>query len=310
MIFALALVLSAQDGLADRIERLARDLGNDEYEVRVRATRELTALGRPAMEPMKKLADSAPDVEVRSRASQILADIREKLRPRLLSMIVGGRKEKGAGERLPADDWIHASAAEQGYPWLTSAGSTRWAEVPQTRETLFPVATNGKPGGIYVYGQVVEWTTEGRVVIETTSSMKSWKSGRFELDPQAPRKLIRLSDQGGEDLFLALKIQDGPAPVAPKAPVSPEECRARVESCDKDKIILTVYQRGDSIDAPSGKRIELILGADTRVLNIRAQEMKDEASRKRILAKGAVLIVRSATKEGREIAVTLQAIGG
>jgi hypothetical protein len=307
--FALLLSLAQDPDAADRIQRLSRDLGSDVYDVRVKATRELTAIGKPAMEAMRKLAETSTDTEVKSRATQILADIREKLRPRLLAMVVGGNKEKGKGERLDVDDWVHASAAEQGYPWLTDAGSTRWLEVPQKRITLFPATTIGKPGGIYVYGQVVEWTIEGKVVVDVSASMKNWKSGRVELDHKEPRKLIKLSEQGAHDLFLALRIHEGPLPVV-AAPVFENECRARVESCEQGKITFTIYQRGDSIDAPSGNKLELVMDADTRVLNIRAQEMKDEAARKRLLAKGSVLIVKYGTKAGKETAVILQAIGG
>lgn len=272
MNIAVAFVLlqgAAQDPY-DRLPQLCRDLGSDDFEVRARATRELTAMGRPAMEAMTKLAESSADAEVRSRASQILSDIRERLRPRLLALVVGGSREMGKGDRLEVDDWIHASAREQGYPWLFDAGGARWLEVPQKRVTLFPATTVAKPGGVTVMGQVAEWTIEGRVSIDVSASIKSWKSGRFELNLKEPRKLIKLSDQGAYDIFLALKIQEGPLP-AVAAPVFQNECRARVESCEKDKITLTIYQPGDSIDAPSGKKLDLVMDADTRVLDIRAQ---------------------------------------
>jgi hypothetical protein len=193
----------------ERIDPLSRDLGSDAYETRVRATRELIAIGRPALEAMKKLSESCLETEVRSRAVQIVKEIREALRPRLAALFVGGRKDKGAAAKLQIDEWIHDSAADQGYPTLSDVGLGAWSEVLLTRTTLFPANPGGKPGGIYVYGQVVEWNLDGTVEIEITSTMKSWKSGRFVLDVREPRKLIRLSDQGTNELFLALKIQEG-----------------------------------------------------------------------------------------------------
>ena len=62
------------------LNRLVRDLGSDSLETRDRAARELVALGKPALEAMKKLAENAPEKEVRSRAAQIAKEIDIALR--------------------------------------------------------------------------------------------------------------------------------------------------------------------------------------------------------------------------------------
>ena len=89
-----------------------------------------------------------------------------------------------------------------------------------------------------------------------------------------------------------------------------EDFRGRVEAVEKDKIILRAYQAGDSIEKPTGRKIELVIDAETRVLNIRAKEVNDEETRKKILAVGQVLIAKFAAKKEKETALVLQAIGG
>jgi hypothetical protein len=191
----------------ERIDPLCRELASEEEAVRVRATRALTAMGRPALEAVRRLSETAADAEVKFRATQIVRDIRETLRPRVAAIFFFGRKEKGSPAAPPQlDEWIRKAAAEQGFP-LLSAVQGEWTEVPLTKGTLFPPGPPSKPGGIYVWGQVVEWTTEGSAVVDLRSSVSSWTQGKVALDAQEPRKLLRLSNQQPmDDLFLALKI--------------------------------------------------------------------------------------------------------
>lgn len=190
----------------ERIEPLCRDLGSDDEGTRVRATRALTAIGRPALEALKRLADAAKDAEVKFRATQIVREIQAALRPRVAALFFYGRKEKGTAAPFQVEDWVRKAAAEQGFDTLTGFGY-EWTEIPLTSETLFPAAPSRRPGGVYVRGQIVEWTIEGSAVIDLACTVKSWKQGKFSLDAREPRKLVRLSEQQpADDLFVALKI--------------------------------------------------------------------------------------------------------
>ena len=98
--------------------------------------------------------------------------------------------------------------------------------------------------------------------------------------------------------------------LASMAAAPDESFRGRVEAVEKGKIILRAYEPGDSIETPSGRKIELVLDAETRVLNIRAKEIVDEEARKKILAVGHVLIVKFARKKEKDTALVLQPLGG
>jgi hypothetical protein len=56
---------------AEEIKRLIKDLGDDSFEVRERATRRLVEIGKPAL-PAVKEAQTSKDAEVRSRADKIV----------------------------------------------------------------------------------------------------------------------------------------------------------------------------------------------------------------------------------------------
>ncbi|HEX7898392.1 MAG TPA: hypothetical protein VF950_11575 [Planctomycetota bacterium] len=190
----------------DRIRQLSKELADDSQEVREKATHDLVALGRVTLEPIRKLSESAVDVEVRSRAFRILKDIHAAGRPRVQVRFFFARKDRPADAPACIEEWIRAAAAEQRFPAIESAGWTEWSDLGLERSTVFPTVQTGKPGGVYVYGKTVEWTLDGAVTIEIDNSVKSWKSGRFSMDVKTPRTLIRLSDQTGADLFLAMRI--------------------------------------------------------------------------------------------------------
>lgn len=82
-ILALALPLffaAPQDD--ERIDRLIRDLGSDDFETREKATAELKKIGKPAVPALRKAAES-DDAEVKLRAKKLLEDIEaEKPPPR------------------------------------------------------------------------------------------------------------------------------------------------------------------------------------------------------------------------------------
>jgi HEAT repeat protein len=53
----------------DRIARLVRQLGDDSFEKREAASRELDAIGEPAVAALRKAAASSDDPEIRWRAA-------------------------------------------------------------------------------------------------------------------------------------------------------------------------------------------------------------------------------------------------
>jgi hypothetical protein len=194
-------------GLEDRIARLASELSSESVETRERAAHELVGIGRPALEPMKRLAESAKDPEVRGRAAEIAKKVEFALRPKIIARFFFGKKEKAVEGDWKGEEWIRKAAAFDGYTKLIQVGSLESSDVSDKRRTLYPDTPSNKPGGIYVWGQIVEQTSD-KAVIEISCSVKSWRSGKYVLDQEKPRLLIRLSDQSPlEDLFLALELK-------------------------------------------------------------------------------------------------------
>jgi WD40 repeat protein len=56
----------------EEIDRLVKQLGDDDFEKRADARKRLEAIGEPAIEILKKAAESADDTEIRSAAKQII----------------------------------------------------------------------------------------------------------------------------------------------------------------------------------------------------------------------------------------------
>jgi hypothetical protein len=71
MVWILSLVIQAAG-----VDLLVERLYSEDIEIREAATCELVALGAEAVEPMKRLAESAPDPEVRGRAGAVLKALR------------------------------------------------------------------------------------------------------------------------------------------------------------------------------------------------------------------------------------------
>jgi hypothetical protein len=59
----------------ERVRALVRDLGDDRFAVRERATRQLRGAGRPVVPLLRREMERAPDAEVRVRLQTILRDI-------------------------------------------------------------------------------------------------------------------------------------------------------------------------------------------------------------------------------------------
>src|SRR5262245_31069946 len=92
------------DEQEERIARLIKQLGHDEFAKREAASEELEAIGAPALPALRKAAASGPDAETRSRAEQIAQAIAGRL------LAVTARKEI---ERLQGT-WYSISTETNG----------------------------------------------------------------------------------------------------------------------------------------------------------------------------------------------------
>src|SRR5262245_39828550 len=63
----------------ERIARLVKQLGDDAFAKREAASRELNAIGKPALPALRKAAASSDDPEIRRRAEKIVADVAARL---------------------------------------------------------------------------------------------------------------------------------------------------------------------------------------------------------------------------------------
>jgi hypothetical protein len=90
----------ADAALAEKVQKLIRQLGNDQYKVREEAGKQLVEIGRPAV-PALREAMKGDDVEVKHRAGRILDTIRTSM-PYLLESLKGTDKveRKEAAEVL------------------------------------------------------------------------------------------------------------------------------------------------------------------------------------------------------------------
>ena len=113
-------------------------------------------------------------------------------------------------------------------------------------------------------------------------------------------------------MVLLVGVAWGEMPAPPVAPniATDTHFHAMVNLLEKDKITVTELRQGDSINSPTGKTTELVIDENTKFLNIRAAEIKDEETKNKILGKGQVIDVTLEVKDGKSRAVKLQAIGG
>src|SRR5262245_6176526 len=72
-----------KETMTDRIARLIRQLGDEVYTKREAASKELDAIGEPALDALRKAA-SSDDLEVRRRAGRILAAVTQRVRAAVL----------------------------------------------------------------------------------------------------------------------------------------------------------------------------------------------------------------------------------
>jgi uncharacterized protein (TIGR03067 family) len=103
---------AGKEAKADRVANLIRQLGDDEFEKREAASKELEAIGAPALDALRKAA-SHDDSEIRRRAEQILQAVTGRIRA------AAAKKELARWQ----GDWSGAAGeklAIQGNQWVSS----------------------------------------------------------------------------------------------------------------------------------------------------------------------------------------------
>lgn len=95
--------------------------------------------------------------------------------------------------------------------------------------------------------------------------------------------------------------------------VQADEYQGRIVKVEKDTLTLAVTWRGDAkkgVQVNPEVKTEFPLDAKLKVLNFRAEEVKDDATRQRILRKGEYVIVNTEKKNNKEAATSIQTLPG
>ena len=102
----LSRVDAGKEAKADRVADLSRQLGHEEFAKREAASRELDAIGAPALDALRKAA-SHDDPEVRRRAEQILQAVTGRIRH---------LPDDANATQLPATSYLSAATAYVSLP--------------------------------------------------------------------------------------------------------------------------------------------------------------------------------------------------
>ena len=146
--------------LTDRVARLVRQLGDQSFAKREAASKELDALGEPALEALRK-AVSAQDAEVGRRAERLVQAITDRLRAAvtrkeleklqgtwsLISMEVNGQQTRGEDKNFvftfKGDKWsLHANGQ------LSQGGTVQQIEVKEKHNAIDLPITEGWNVGV------------------------------------------------------------------------------------------------------------------------------------------------------------------
>jgi uncharacterized protein (TIGR03067 family) len=150
---------SPDERTAARVAGLVKQLGHNVFAKREAATKELDAIGEPALDALRK-ATSHEDAEIRQRATKIVATITGRIRAAvtkkelerlqgtwsLVSMEVGGQQIKGEDKSfvfvIKGDKWsLHVNGQ------LSQAGTVQQIEVRAKHNAIdLPITQGGNVG--------------------------------------------------------------------------------------------------------------------------------------------------------------------
>lgn len=155
---------------AERIARLIEQLGDDDFDKREAATRELTAFGEPALAALKA-ALSSEDLEIRRRARRISETITARLAEAaakvelaklqgvwtVASYEVEGKQLRGEDKRctisITGDKWVGKWAKDQGGEQV-EAGVLKFVNLGKSPLAVDLVHTDGPYKGATTYAIV------------------------------------------------------------------------------------------------------------------------------------------------------------
>src|SRR5690349_761355 len=96
---------------AEQIAQLIKQLGSDEFEAREKATKDLEAIGTPALEALREAAKNG-EPEVKTRATAILAKVEKTA---VAEKLLKPTKLKLSFKDTPLDDAIKEFNKQSGY---------------------------------------------------------------------------------------------------------------------------------------------------------------------------------------------------
>jgi uncharacterized protein (TIGR03067 family) len=146
--------------MADRVARLIKQLGHEEFAKREAASKELDAIGAPALDALRNAATDSNDAEIRRRAEQIAGIITGRIRAvvtrkeleklqgtwSLVSMEMDGQQIKGEDKSFiftfKGDKWwLHVNGQ------LSQAGTVQQIEVRAKHNAIdLPITEGGVVG--------------------------------------------------------------------------------------------------------------------------------------------------------------------
>jgi uncharacterized protein (TIGR03067 family) len=110
-----------KEKVAERVARLIGQLGDDRFDEREAASRELEEVGDPALGSLRKAAASSRDAEIRRRAEQIIELIAARARREELARWAGSwRSPDGVWLKITEDRW------SSGTPTFGPVAGTMW----------------------------------------------------------------------------------------------------------------------------------------------------------------------------------------
>ena len=111
-----------KEATTQRIARLIRQLGDDEFKKREAASQELKAIGAPALAALRQAAASDADPEIRTRARQIVEAFDARARQLELAKWAGSWKNSdGVWLKITGERWASGTPT----PWPGACRSRR-----------------------------------------------------------------------------------------------------------------------------------------------------------------------------------------
>lgn len=145
--------------MADRVARLVKQLGHEEFARRQEASTELDAIGEPALDALRTAAARSEDAEVRRRAERLIASITGRIRAavtrRELEKLQGTWirvAHEANGQRLQVEDHVFTVTGDR---WTThfngqllQGGTVKSIEVKEKLNAIDLAVTEGGNVGL------------------------------------------------------------------------------------------------------------------------------------------------------------------